>query len=251
MLGLAPFAGGFGAAVAGGLSAVGLPVTGAIGSALTGAVTQAGFGAAIGGGIGAITGQGFEKGATMGALGGAVIGGVGGFLSPTAAAPGITQSARNMPTGLGGALPNPASSGALSSDQIAQSVANSTMPGAAAPAVPYAPSPTTQFTDAARQAGGGGLGQAARTGLGKFLESPIAGQAIAGGAQGLLAGMAAKDAGEDDHYKDYRASYDIGRQEGDTLPQPDRMSVSDRFGRPAPTKGRWRYDRASGDVVYG
>ncbi len=64
--------------------------------------------------------------------------------------------------------------------------------------------------------------------------------------------MAAKDAGEDDHYQDYRESYDIGPQEGASLPQTaGRPSVADRFGRPEPVRGRWRYNRQSGDVEYG
>lgn len=205
-LGLAPFAGGWGAAAAGFASNLGL--TGTLGSIVTGAVTQAGYGALAGGLISGVTGGNVIKGAQMGALTGAVTGGVTGGLGfatdplgggaaagqpGAAAAPGATPA--TSPTGFASFTPS-TSVAPVSGPPVG----DLTLGGAAA-----APAAAGPATAAAAPVAG------TPTGFGSFLDKEVVGRTLAGLGQGYLEGQSAKD--ERDLQirlrDDRQASYDI------------------------------------------
>lgn len=244
-LGLAPLAGGWGGAVGSALSAMGVSTTGTLGSILTGAVTQAGTGAAIGGLTSLATGGDFTEGAAKGGMIGAVTGGVmgSGLLGGASKAAGtVTASGRNAPAGM-----------IKGSDAIAQGrAAAGLLPGGAVggPSIPDATKiatpatgydPSTLASDAGT--GGGRL-------LGKVLTSPVAGQVIGGIGQGLMSGMAAKEASEADKEEQERitGSYDVG-------PGAYDQAAADTTARPTPEakwgrRGRASYNPQSGRIEY-
>jgi hypothetical protein len=202
-LGLAPMAGGWGAAM--GSLAGTLGLTGTLGSVLTGAFTMAGYGAALGG-IGSLAmGGDFFQGAAGGALiGGAtggLMGGMGFATDPLAgafgdagAASGATPAtpATSSVTGASAATNAPTvSGGALSSPMTGPQFASA---GAAAP-VSTAGTPFTTAAGAAPAAPTGGL-----FGTGGWIErnGTLVGTAVSGLGQGLMGGMAARDSGKAD-----------------------------------------------------
>lgn len=233
-LGLPALAGGFGGAVTSGLAAMGAPANGVLASVLT----QAGTGAAIGGVSSLATGGDFAKGAAMGAAGGALTGGVTGLLGATgsaAAAPAVTMSSRSLP-GLGAATAPAVQTGA-----VIPSTSLAANPGAVV--APAAAAPT------------GGLGGVMK-GLGKFLTSEggssIVGQTIAGGAQGLLQGMAVKDkaATKSEEQERITQSYSIAPSAfgpNYAAANTGNPTVEQKYGR-RPTS-RYRYDRTRREIV--
>jgi hypothetical protein len=222
-LGLAPFAGGWGAAVAGGLGKLGISASSAIGSTLIGAGTQAGYGAAIGGVGAALTGQDISKGATLGGLAGAVTGGLGGAMNAATSMPGkVTMSSRGLNPGAG-PMPRPDAAASNAANAGAASVGGASA-GAAGDVAAAVTKPE-----------GGGL-------LGGFLDRRTVGELVAGAGRGLLTGMAANDAGKSDEMKIYgkvAKSYTMPDSVYDTMPGPDqaRPTPREKWGRK-----RWRYD---------
>lgn len=233
-LGLPALAGGFGGAVSSGLAAMGAPANGVLASVLT----QAGTGAAIGGVSSLATGGDFAKGAAMGAAGGALTGGVTGLLGATgaAAAPAATMSSRSLP-GLGAATAPAVQTGA-----VIPSTSLAANPGAVL--APAAAAPT------------GGLG-GVMGGLGRFISNPnvapIIGNTISGLGQGLMQGMAAKDAGEAEREEQERItqSYSIAPSAFGASYVPTantgNPTVEQKYGR-RPTS-RYRYDRTRREIV--
>ncbi|MCV0395485.1 MAG: hypothetical protein K5872_22315 [Rhizobiaceae bacterium] len=222
---------------------------GVLGNVLTGAITQAGYGALIGGAVGALTGQGFGKGALMGGLGGALMGGIAGSqginLDPFAGGQqatdsGITSSISPTgaaPTGQTKAIPAMPPATDMPSARVAQAFGEPTI---------Y--TPAEGFGAPVRQ-GGGGLGQ--------FLSSETGGSLIQGLGKGLGDYMAAKerkDAAEADRQflrekeDRLRASYSVDPSvlHGPVTPSTGRPTPDQKYARP-----RYRYDRASGSVVFG
>lgn len=212
-LGLAPFAGGWGAAAAGFASNLGL--TGALGSVVTGAVTQAGYGALAGGLISGVTGGDPLKGAQMGALTGAVTGGVTGGLgfatdplggAAAQAAPGATPA--TSPTGF----------------------ASFTAPNGVGPVTGPAAADLTLSTGAAVGPTTSTVAPAASTpsGFGSFVDKEVVGRTLAGLGQGYLEGQTAKD--ERDLQiqlrDDRQASYDV---------DPSVYQAAPGAGAPRPT----------------
>lgn len=225
-LGLAPFAGGWGAAAAGFASNLGL--TGTLGSVVTGAVTQAGYGALIGGGLSAATGGSFIKGAQLGALTGTVTGGLTGGFNALSAAP---QFADHAPTGFSSF--NPSTSVSPISGPGVADLTLPVNPAAASSAASSAAPAATGFGSAQAPSGFMGGSSAAApaassaTGFGSFLDKEVVGRTLAGLGQGYLQGQAAKD--EQDlqiRLRDERqASYDIDpsvmqQAPTDTAPRP-------------------------------
>lgn len=242
-LGLAPFAGGWGAAAAGFASNLGL--TGTLGSVVTGAVTQAGYGALVGGGISAVTGGNFIKGAQYGALAGAVTGGVTGGINALSAAP---QFADHTPTGFSSFNPS------TSVTPVAgPGVADLTLPvnpSVASSAASSAAPAATGFGSASAPSGfmgGGSAPPASATGFGSFLNKEIVGRTLAGLGQGYLEGQSAKD--ERDLQiqlrDDRQASYDIDPRVMQQAPaaDPARPTPREAYGtRRAAMTSRYAYN---------
>jgi hypothetical protein len=219
-LGLAPLAGGWGGAVAGVFG-----TNSTIGSVLTGAVTQAGYGAAIGGVVSAATGGDFGSGAAQGA----VVGGIGGALMG-----GMGMGTDIFASGAGAGGAPTAASGAGAAPQAA-GVAQSGVASAGASVGGVAPA-----------AGGA-------TGLGSILSSPVIGNAIAGGAQGLMTGLAAKDQAKaaDKEQKRKTDSYTLAADNMDKSP------LNDPTVRPKPGEafaqqdaGKYVFNRDTGQIEY-
>ncbi|WP_022727212.1 hypothetical protein [Fodinicurvata sediminis] len=200
-LGLAPLAGGWGAAVSGAVSQLG--ATGVLGSTLTGAITQAGYGALVGGAVSAVTGGDIMKGVQTGGLGGAISGGVMGGLGmatdPTSffGMTGDKAAAANIagPTelanqgssfsgGFGGMMDavNAANSGALSS---AGSAASSGLSGGYGGMMDV----VSAASGSGSSAGGGGGGLLSSiAGEGGWLErnGDLVGEVVSGVGKGLM-----------------------------------------------------------------
>jgi hypothetical protein len=265
---------------AGAAGAAGGALSGTLGNIVKGALTQGAIGALVGGGISALTGGSFGKGALMGGLGGALSGGLMGAAglgtNPFAdgfgqAQGGIgadpTAATKMAVTGKTGGIKNtipisgaraanlmepgmPEAFRAASTGQAAKAIQPGAIMNAGAQGV------TTPLASGVSKnvMGGGESGGGLLSGiLGN-------GQVIAGIGQGLLTGMASRDASKQQMARDEAdrafkredqerktASYRIG-PEGYNAPAQDsgagRPEPSTKYARP-----RYAYDPAQGRVV--
>lgn len=262
-LGLAPLgiAGGWGGAMSALTGSMGL--TGTLGSVVTGALTNAGYGAVLGGVTSAVTGGDVMKGMGLGAAGGAITGGIGsaiqgGAVDPLSglwekgaatASPNLTtQSLERVATdgpatqGLGAGSKGGMVATSATAPQPATGVA--TAPGAVAPAAP----------STATGANTGGF-----LGAGGWLErnGALAGNALSGLGQGLMAGMeeddgeAAMEMAEWQQGNYTRPAYGQATATEGGRPTPSGRWPG-RAGTSATTKPpRWRWDSERGEMVRG
>jgi hypothetical protein len=250
-LGLAPFAGGFGAAMGGISSALGL--TGTVGSVLTGALTAGGYGAAIGGLTSLATGgdplDGASMGLATGALTGGLLGGFGVGVDPFA---GIGTKAAPAATGGAGLVGGPATTPATAG--MATPSLATTGP-ATAGAATTGPASVASASSLPAAGQGGGL-----LGAGGWIErnGALVGSTLSGLGQGLATGMAAGDKADAEREQFDRISGNFampeGGYEGSTSPADGPRptpAVKWESGATPARKPRWRYNRETAQVEYG
>lgn len=276
-----------GGAALGVLPAVGtvlgsIGISGTLGTVLTGAVTSAGWGAVIGGATSALTGGSFMDGVKQGALVGGITGAATGLLAPGIVSniPGATPSgaapapvaapvstsggssalspvavtAKPIPTSIHAPVvgPGAAPSGSMASRILAAPSSTSSPSGFSISRVATTPGP-------ASTSGSGGF-----LGTGGWLERNqyLAGTAVSGLGQGLLASAGADNGADERRYQ--RENYDTGGSEWETRGRRAEANVGSGSARtfntaeqrpvmgPAQQKvgGTINYDPASGKYYY-
>lgn len=234
-LGLAPLAGGWGAAASAVTAKLG--ATGVLGSALTGAITQAGYGALTGGLISEVSGGSFSQGARAGATVGAV---TGGLLS------GFSHLRNPQPPNL---------TGAAQRTGVTVDEAGKVIEGGAR----SFPLPTRETGGVSASQGGAAQaatgGRGLLSGIGKFAKDnpEITAGLVQGVGTGLLSGAQA-DAERDmlrERYDQVRANYrgaDPGSRYRDVAPGESNQTPTERFDPRSYGSYEYQYNARTGRI---